>query len=402
MFRGIHISDIHLGLTTYGSMNEKHRINTRSLEGLELLDFVINEANNNADVLFISGDIYETPNPTNRIRAEFEKRLVYCNKIGLPIVFIPGNHCIPKSDGSSHPFVSDRVYSLPNIFMMDDVGIQTITVKNGEIINVLALPHMYSKDWGKYGSNSSKAVSNIIKKIEIEGNNIIIGHLTVSGAINNYEKTDVFSEEFTVPKEVFQSSNKFAVVLLGHIHQHLKIDENIWYSGSLFPNTFGEEADRKGYVYFEVDNNKLTNYEFKEFKNYTRFKTISIIIDKEDKNPTDVIVKSIINTKVKDCIIRLDYSLTEEQLLHIDINKIKGYLEESKYFDITRHIIDDTSNNTTKTIEKSINPIDAVSEYCYIKGSKFKENNVKLIEITNKLLDLVNIDNENKIQAISE
>lgn len=402
MFRAIHISDIHLGLNTYGSISDKHKINTRTLEGLELLDFVISEAKVKADILFISGDIYETANPSNRIRSEFEKRLVYCNKIELPVVFIPGNHCIPKADGSYHPFVSDRIYSLPNVFMMDNVGVQTITVKNGETINILALPYMYPKDWKKYGNNSGAAVSNIIKKVDTEGNNIIIGHLTVSGVINNYEKTDVFSEEFTVPKEVFQSADNFSVVLLGHIHQYTKIDDNIWYSGSLFPNTFGEEADKKGYVYFEVDNNKLINHEFKEFKDYTRLKTIKIIIDKEDKNPTDIIVKSIINTNVNDCIVRVDYSIYEEQLIHVDINKIRESLLKTKYYDIIHNIIDTTNKNRLNSIEDSLDPIDTVDKYCGIKGGDFKENSSKLLEITKKLYELVKIDDEKTIDMASE
>jgi exonuclease SbcD len=402
MFRAIHISDIHLGLNTYGSISDKHKINTRTLEGLELLDFVINEAKVNADVLFISGDIYETANPSNRIRSEFEKRLVYCNKIELPIVFIPGNHCIPKADGSCHPFVSDRIYSLPNVFMMDNIGVQTITVKNGEILNVLALPYMYPKDWKKYGNNSGAAVSNIIKKVDTECNNIVVGHLTVSGVINNYEKTDVFSEEFTVPKEVFQSADNFAAVLLGHIHQYSKIDDNIWYSGSLFPNTFGEEADKKGYVYFEVDNNKLITHEFKELKNYTRLKTVKIIIDKEDKNPTDIIVKSIINANVNDCIVKIDYSIYEEQLIHVDINKIRESLLKSKYYDIVHSIIDTTNKNRLNTIENSIDPINTVDKYCDIKGGDFKDNSSKLLEITKKLYELVKIDDEKTIDMASE
>jgi exonuclease SbcD len=399
MFRGIHISDMHLGLTTYGSIDNEHKINSRSLEGLKLFDFIIAEAQNNADVLFISGDIYETPNPPNIIRREFEKRLVYCNNIGLPVIFIPGNHCIPKSDGSSHPFISDRVYSLPNIFLIDDIGIQTITVKNGEIINVLGLPHMYPKDWKKYGDNSASAVSNILKKINIEGNNIIIGHLTISGVINSYEKMDVFSEEFMVPKEVFQSASNFSVVLLGHIHQYIKVDKNIWYSGSLFPNTFGEEADRKGYVYFEVDNNKLVKQEFKEFNNYTRLKSIVIVVNKEDKNPTDIIIKSIINANIDNSIVRVNYNVTEEQLLYVDIGKIKDSLKNTKYYDIVYDIIDtNNDNNRLNTIENNMTPINTVNKYCEIKGGEYKENYQDLEKITLELLEQVNSDNEKKIE----
>jgi DNA repair protein SbcD/Mre11 len=398
MIRCFHIADIHLGLTTYGYIDNDSKMNSRTLEGFMLLDNVISEAESKGDILFIAGDIYETTNPSNRIRKEFEKRLVHCNNIGLPVVFIPGNHCTPKAEGSSHPFVSDRVYSLPNIFLIDKVGVQTVTAKNGETVNILGLPHLYPKDWKQYGDNSGIAVSNIIKKVNIKGNNIIIGHLTVAGILNNYEESS-FSDEFIVPKEVFQATDKFSVVILGHIHQYFKIDDNIWYSGSLLPNTFGEEIDRKGYVYFEIDNNKLIKKEFKELTNYTRLKTVKITVDIDDKNPTDVIIKSIINANIDGCIVRVNYEVTEEQLLYVDINKIRETLKDTKYSEIVHNIIENDINNKKNNIEHSMKPTEVVENFCTLKGGEYIENLKDLINITQELLSKVEADREKELKT---
>jgi DNA repair exonuclease SbcCD nuclease subunit len=400
MIKCFHISDIHLGLTTYGSIDNKTKINSRTVEGFRLFDSVISEAEKNGDVLFISGDIYETPNPSNRIRKEFEQRLVHCNEVGLPVVFIPGNHCIPKTDGSSHPFISDRIYSLPNIFLIDEVGVQTIAVKNGENISVLGLPHLYPKDWKKYGDNSGAAVSNIIKKSKVDKNGIILGHLTVAGIINNYEVSDVFTDEFIVPKEVFQSTDKFAAVLLGHIHQYTKIDNNIWYSGSLFPNTFGEESDRKGYVYFEINNNKIIKQEFVGFNSYTRLKTIKVLLDIEDKQPTDLIVKSIINANVKDCIVRVNYNVTEEQLLYMDITKIREALQDTIFFDITHDIIDMEKDSKNNGIVVTMKPIDIVEKFCLLKGGEYQDNSKDLVNVTKELLNKVEVEREKQLKIM--
>lgn len=400
MVRCFHIGDLHLGLTTYGSIDNETKMNSRTVEGFSLLDYVISEAKNNGDILFIAGDIYETPNPSNRIRKEFEQRLVYCNEIGLPVVFIPGNHCTPKSDGSSHPFVSDRIYSLPNIFLIDEVGIQTVTAKNGEVINVLGLPHMYPKDWRKYGDNSGEAVANIIKKAQLNGSSIIIGHLTVAGVINNYELADVFTEEFVVPKEVFQATSKFAAVILGHIHQYNKIDDNIWYSGSLFPNTFGEEADRKGYVYFEINDNKLVKHDFIGFTDYTRLKTVRVVADKNDKDPTDIVIKSIVNANLDGCIVRINYEVTEEQLLYMDIGKIRESLRNTVFFDITHDIIDSDRDIRKSGIEFKMKPIDVVEKFCSIRGGEYKEHTKDLVAVTNELLEKIEAEREKQLKTL--
>lgn len=403
MIRCIHISDLHLNISLYGTMDGEEKMNSRTVEGFKLLDFVIETALKNADILFITGDVFENHSPSNRIRREFEQRLVYCNNKGLPVVYIPGNHDIPKSEGSSHPFISDRVHSLPNIFLIDEIGIQKITTKNGEIVNVLGLPHMYPKDWKKYGDTSGNAVSNILKKANVDDNvAVVLGHLSLAGITNNHKGGDLFTDEFVVPKEVFQAfDKKFAAFLLGHIHQHQWIDNMIWYSGSLFPNEFGEEQDRKGYVYFEIEKGKgLIKRDFVEFENFTKFKTVYVILDKEDKNPTNTILKSITNASVDGCIARVIYEVTEEQLLSIDSSKIRESLKETKYFDINYQVIKVEEDKEKSDISANLTPSVAVEKFCEYKGGEFLDNSKDLIEITNIFVDELKLEKEQKIRNL--
>lgn len=403
MIRCIHISDLHLNISLYGTMDGEEKMNSRTVEGFRLLDFVIETAVKNADILFITGDIFENHSPSNRIRREFEKRLVYCNDIGLPVVYIPGNHDIPKSEGSSHPFISDRVYSLPNVFLIDEIGIKKIVAKNGDIVDVLGLPHMYPKDWKKYGDTSGNAVSNILKSAEVGDDvAIVLGHLSLAGVTNNHKGSDLFTDEFVVPKEVFQSfDKKFAAFLLGHIHQHQWIDNMIWYSGSLFPNEFGEEQDRKGYVYFEIEKGKgLLKRSFVDFETFTKFKTVYIILDKEDKNPTETILKSITNTNVNDSIVRVIYEVTEEHLLSIDSAKIRESLKDTKYFDLSYQITRIEEDKEKSDISSNLTPSIAVEKFCEYKGGDFFDNAKDLIDFTNSLVDELKLEKEQKIRNL--
>lgn len=386
----------------YGSLDQDSKLNTRTLEGFNLFDSVIDKAINEADILLIAGDIFEMLNPTNRVREEFEKRLVYCNDKGLPVVFIPGNHCTPRTEGAMHPFVADRVYKLPNIFLVDSVGTQTITAKNGELIDILGLPYLYPKDWKKYGQDPGNAVANIIKKAKVGDNaSIVLGHLSLAGVKNHYMGSNIFSEEFIVPKEVFQATNKFGAFILGHIHQPLIVDDRIWYSGSLFPNDFGEEADKKGYVYFEIDkDNNVSKRKHVISDFYTRFKTIRVSVSPEDSNPTRVILKSIVNALVKDCIVRVVYNVTERQLLSIDINKIREELSNTVYFDIDYRVDIEDIDHEKNEINNIISPIVAVEEFCKLKGGEFEDALQGLVMLTKDLLDEVNVDKENKIKSL--
>lgn len=404
MIRGIHISDLHLNLSLYGTTDSEEKMNTRSVEAFALLDSVIDVAIKKADVLFISGDIYENQSPSNRIRMEFEKRLVYCNNIGIPVVYIPGNHDIPKSEGSSHPFISDRVHSLPNVYFIDTVDeIVKVVAKNGEIIEILGLPHMYPKDWKQYGENSGEAVSNIIKKANLSGENSagIIGHLSLAGVANNYKGNGIFSDEFVVPREVFQSAEKFSFVLLGHIHQHEWIDDKTWYSGSLFPNTFGEEKDKKGYVYFEVEKGKgIIDREFVEFENYTRFKTVYVIIDKNDKDPTNTILKSISMADLNNCIALVIYETTDEQVLNINSAKLRESLKNTKYFELCYKIIKVEDDKQKSDVSVDLKPSVAVEKFCEFKGGDFFDNSKDLIELTTSFIEEIKIEKELKLKNL--
>lgn len=386
----------------YGSLDQESKLNTRTLEGFRLFDSVIEKAIDVADLLTIAGDIYEMLNPTNRVREEFEKRLVYCNDKGLPVAFIPGNHCTPRTDGAMHPFVADRVYKLRNIFLIDSVGVQTITARNGELIDILGLPYLYPKDWKKYGKDPGNAVANIIKKAKVGDNaSIVLGHLSLAGVKNHYMGSNIFSEEFIVPKEVFQATKKFGAFVFGHIHQVLFIDDRICYSGSLFPNDFGEEADKKGYVYFEIDkDNNVSKRKQIVLDSYTRFKTIRVSVSPDDSNPTKVILKSIVNASVKECIVRVVYNVTEKQLLNIDMNKIREELSDSTYSDIDYKVDIEDIDHEKSAINNVISPTVAVEEFCKLKGGEFKDASESFIRLTKDLLDEVNVDKEKKIKSL--
>jgi len=391
-----------LGLTLYGNLDGKTRLNTRTLEGLTLLDKVIDTAINKGDLLCIAGDIYEMLNPTNRVRFEFEKRLIRCNENGLPVAFVPGNHCSPRSDGSIHPFVSDRVYSLPNIFLIDKIGVQTITTKNGEIIDILGLPYLYPRDWKKHGEDSGKAVASIIRDAKVGKNaSIVLGHLSVAGIKNHYSGGNLFTEEFIVPKEVFQTDTKFGAVLLGHIHQQEWIDNNIWFSGSLLCHDFGEEADKKGYVYCEIDEyNNIMKRKFVNIKEYTKFKTVRIEVLKDDRDPTSIIIKSIVNADVKNCIVRVIYSITEKQLLAIDINKIKDALSETVDFKLDYDVSSGEIDHKDSSLNNIMKPSDAVKDYCNLKGNEYTDISSKLVHLTEDMLKDISTEKEHKIKSL--
>jgi DNA repair exonuclease SbcCD nuclease subunit len=366
------------------------------------LDEVIQKAIDSADILFVAGDIFEMLNPTNRVREEFEKRLIYCNDNELPVVFIPGNHCSPRTEGAIHPFVADRVYKLRNVFLIDGVGTQTITAKNGEAIDILGLPYLYPRDWKKYGKDPGKAVANIIKKAKVGDNaSVILGHLSVAGIKNHYTGSNLFSEEFMVPKEIFQADKKFGAVILGHIHQHIWIDDRMWYSGSLFPNDFGEEADRKGYVYFEIDSdNNISNRKQVVLDSYTRFKTVRVSVASDDSNPTNVIIKAIVNASIKNCIVRVIYNVTEKQLLNIDMNKIRDELSDAVHFDIDYKVDINETDRDISNISNIMLPTESVKEYCELKGGEYADVADSLVRLTRDLLDEVTVDKEKKIKSL--
>src|SRR5512137_66260 len=116
----IHTGDLHLGLENYGKQDPTTLTNSRVLDFLRSLDYLILETiSKKADLLLITGDIYHQREPNIFVQNEFSKRLIRLVDHNIPVVLLIGNHdslLAIKRVSSLQIFSELRV---PNILVID-------------------------------------------------------------------------------------------------------------------------------------------------------------------------------------------------------------------------------------------------------------------------------------------
>ena len=151
--RLLHISDIHVGVESYGrpasqadldalpdrfapgvDRTEYLGVNTRLLDFLAAMDYAVDYAiDGGSDLVLFAGDAYKARNPTQTHQREFARRIARLSAAGIPTFLTIGNHDLPH--------VANRATAL-EIF-------PTLSVANVTVGQTLATPpHRHQRGGG--------------------------------------------------------------------------------------------------------------------------------------------------------------------------------------------------------------------------------------------------------------
>lgn len=279
--RIIHTADWHLGQTFFGY--DRAAEHTRFFDWLKT---VVKEKS--ADLLLVSGDVYDTQNPSaesQRLFYRFIKELNEKNP-SLHVIIIAGNHDSGARLEAPNPLldlynvqVRGYVYRADNDI---DYKRHIIPIKDsaGELAAYcLAVPYLRQGDFPKADSYS-KGVEALYAKLyeaAVEMSNdcnsnkcnantgagvrgqaipiIAMGHLYANGA---YVLDDDRTEGIVVGGLDAVETSAFpaglAYTALGHLHkaQGVGSGNNIRYSGAPLPMSFAERNYKQGVVFIEI------------------------------------------------------------------------------------------------------------------------------------------------------
>ncbi len=269
----VHISDLHFDIPLSSLSRIENLSDIRRLEQREALKKVIEYIKeNNVDVLFISGDLYEH---------EYVKQstIEYINNLFKEIpdtrIFIaPGNH---------DPYITNSYYSKyswnENVYIFDG-KITKISYKECDI---------YGIGFDDFHCNRSK-----IENVQIE-NKDRINILVMHGSLDDSKKSEEDYFNYNPINKNTLKNLRFNYVALGHIHKNnIEGNKNIIYPGSLISLGF-DELGIHGMVAGEINENglstkliKIDNREFKEEElNITEIISAEELIEKINSIKTE-------------------------------------------------------------------------------------------------------------------
>lgn len=253
----LHTSDWHLGQSFY----QYDRYEEHAFFLNELLQILEKEK---TDVLLISGDVFDTAQPTASSTRQFYQFLQQATQRfpSLQIIAIAGNHDSPVRLEMPTPLLEDT--SIHLVGYVKQVGNRQIDYQrliiplyeNEEVVAYcLAVPFLRLGDTPKTeeGNNDyGQGVAAFYKALTAEAVTIAngkpliaMGHLHAAGAATNEEDTaerPIIGGIESVQASYFPEALQY--VALGHIHkaQAVADKQHIRYSGSPLPLSFAERC----------------------------------------------------------------------------------------------------------------------------------------------------------------
>jgi|GEM_PF-601781 len=90
--RIIHTADLHFGAELKTLESKASDLQENKFKSFENLINYCTDSNNEIDMLLISGDLFDSHNPENRIKERVIEKLYYVVKRGIKLFLLPGNH----------------------------------------------------------------------------------------------------------------------------------------------------------------------------------------------------------------------------------------------------------------------------------------------------------------------
>lgn len=370
-------ADIHIGVTTYGTIDPKTGLNTRILNCLNSIDNMIDYCiKNKINYMIIAGDAYKNNLPSPTIQNQFDARIKRASDNGIKIYIMDGNHDVSTIETARSAMDTFKTLKVDNVFQSRFKKVYYIENK----LKIITLPTYCSQE----------EIEQILEEDNQQIPTIVVGHLTLKGAkLNDWL---IEQNENAIDVNIFKKPN-IAAVVLGHLHKYqiLNNDPLIYYTGSLQRIDFTEEHQEKGFVILDIDtDNFKTKYEFIEIPSQ-KFFTLDINLEDSTDEMSDIL-KEIEDNKLqmKDCITRLRMKLNKNN--NVDDRIIIKELKKNMIASIA---------SIQKDIEKDKivrdkNITDDITEEKALK-SYFKdhENKDDIIKYGLELIETIR--NENKI-----
>lgn len=273
MIKILHTADWHIGQTFFDF--------NRKAEHLHFLDWVQTQLREQqADVLLIAGDVFDTPNPSAESQKIFYKflREINTDNPSLQVVVIAGNHDSAARLEAPDPLLEEMNITIRGIVKRTadgEIDSQRLLVplyKDKEVaVWCMAVPYLRQGDYPEAESYplGIKAMYDVmfdeaLKVKQPDQAIIAMGHLHIAGGIvseNDRSERAIVGGAECVSSDTF--SDKIAYSALGHLHRAQQVGgcENIRYSGAPLPMSFAEKNYKQSVVLVEIEGEAATKIE---------------------------------------------------------------------------------------------------------------------------------------------
>lgn len=259
--RILHTSDWHTGLTLKGQSRLEEQIAVLA----EMVDIARREK---PDLVIVSGDLFDTANPSAAAQKTFTRALSALRGTGADVVVIAGNHDSGPALEALRGWAESAGIALRGSLGKSSDHLISGTTSEGETWKVAALPFISQRyavraaelfeltaaeTEQSYASHVRRLIASLADDFADDDVNLITAHLTVVGGTLGAGEREVHTVgDYVVPAHIFPPSTSY--VALGHLHKAQKIAGPcpIRYAGAPIAVDFGEEHHQPSVTLVDV------------------------------------------------------------------------------------------------------------------------------------------------------
>ena len=381
MLKVLHLSDIHLGSGfSHGRINPATGLNTRLEDFIHSLSLCIDRAiQEPVDLVLFGGDAFPDATPPPYVQEAFASQFRRLADAQIPTVLLVGNHDQHSQGAGGASLSIYRTLAVPGFIVGDRLTTHLIPTLNGDI-QVITLPWLTRSTLLTRPETEGLSLEEIntllIQKLQpaLEGEirqlnpqlpTILLAHLMADRATLGAERLLAVGKGFTIPLSLLIRP-ELDYVALGHVHKHQNLNPSnnppIVYPGSIERVDFGEEKEKKGYIYLEIEKGKV-NWQFCPLPARPFF-TIEVNVT-EAEDPQPEILKAIAAKNIKDAVIRLVYQLRSEQIELIHQPEINEALKLAHSYTIRPELVSQLARPRLPELGlgQSLDPMTALKTY---------------------------------------
>lgn len=335
------LGDLHIGKgISIGKPAEHGKLNSRVQDQIDLLNWAHDLClERGVETIFITGDVYQDYRPHPAVIGIFMRWLKKCEKSGLKIHIVMGNHDILRSGQyvvSALDLVSElelksaKVHKNVTRLDFDDYTVVLVPFRDKRMYEAKsksqALKMLADEIATAYEDPPRKAGDKFERRTRVA-----IGHLALEGSLSIGDEISDHLNEIFAPPEMF---DWFDYVWMGHIHHPQVIQHHnpyVAHIGSLDRSDFSKTEIEGGKVAILLDSE--TENKFEEITLPIRaLRPIKIDIP-SGKESTEYVINELclISKKLvfSGSIVRLDITLNGPDLENVDRDKVESYLRNN-------------------------------------------------------------------------
>jgi len=348
--RILHLSDVHIGVESYGSTDPDTGLSTRLTDFLATLDEVVDYAlDNNVDLVLFACDAYKSRDPSQTHQREFAKRISRLSQAEMPIFLLLGNHDLPHVASRATALDIFDTLAVPNVTIGDRLDTYLVQTRSGPL-QIVALPWIRRSAFLAREETRSLTIDQINQQLQERVTNLLAwqterldtaipalltAHVSLNTAMTSSEQSMLLGRDPIIMQSALAHPS-LDYIALGHIHKHQVLSQNpyIAYSGSLERIDFGEEKDDKGFCLINLDpsrpqGQRLVDFTFNHVK-ARPFLTIDVKVD-ANQDPTQEALKAIARRHVAGAIVRVKIAMPQEVEALLREGEVRNALTSARY-----------------------------------------------------------------------